>query len=377
MYLRTLYHETKSGKIQQWRVWTAESLVITEYGLTDGKKQITSKVVKGKNLGKKNETTPQEQAIIKATQMHTHRLERKYSLTEEEARETVYLPMLAHNFDDKKHRVTYPVDAQPKLDGDRCMAYWVEDKDGSQIELLSRGGKVYDIPHITDALAKMLPEGFVVDGEVYKHGVPLQRINSLIKKHREVDDEEFPEGSESLEFHIYDGFYLGEEKTPWEERQKTLEELLADDWRAYENGPIKKVMTEELNSEEEVRAIEKKFVKAGFEGAIIRLKEGVYLWGHRSSDLLKVKSFKEKEFEIVGHYYGTGRAAKAVIWKCLQEEGLEFNVVPMGTMKQREKWGTNPEKYYEKMLKVKFWNRTEDNKPQFGQGVCIRLEEDM
>ncbi len=369
----TLYRKTKTGKIQTWRVWTIDNVVHTEYGQQDGKKQQASKIIEGKNLGKSNETTPSEQAIRKAKSMFEHRLDSKYSATVTEADEPVFLPQLAHDFDKAKAKVKYPVGIQPKLDGVRCLAYWVETDEGDRIELLSRGGKEYAVPHIAEEVSKIIPEGYVFDGELYIHGESLQNINKLVKKHREG-----PDGSERLEYHVYDGFWMGEEVIPWEDRDSELNDLVVHSVSGKElAGKVKYVESSNANSEDEVRLQLEEFIKNGYEGAIVRVLDAPYLLGHRSSGLLKVKNFKDAEFEITGHYYGTGRAAEAVVWKCKQEEGLEFSVVPKGTIEQREKWGRTALSYYGKQLKVKFWNRTDDNIPQFPIGVCIRLEEDL
>jgi DNA ligase-1 len=360
-----LFKRTKTGKLQFWKVWTEGGTIYTEYGLLDGKKQCTSKQIKGKNIGKANETSPAEQAEREAQSMHSHRLDKGYKLDPKEAEEkTVFLPMLAHGFDKAKRKLEYPVHVQPKLDGVRCLAR----KKGRGIELISKGGKPYSVPHIEKALVSLLPSGFVFDGELYIHGETLQTVNRLVKKHREG-----PEGSIRLDYHIYDGFYKKKTHQPWVERATQLQQLLQQD----KSDKIRLVDLKVACSEEDVLTALEEFIQAGYEGAIVRTLEGPYLLAHRSRDLLKVKKFFDQEYEIVGHYYGTGRAAKAVVWVCKQEEGLEFGVVPMGTMEQREEWGANAEKYYGKQLKVKFWNKTEDNKPQFPIGICIRLEEDM
>jgi len=67
----TLFQNTQTGKIQQWRIWiepTGDSgnpEVWIEHGLIDGKKQQTHDVIdKGVNEGKANSTSPLEQAVL-------------------------------------------------------------------------------------------------------------------------------------------------------------------------------------------------------------------------------------------------------------------------------------------------------------------------
>ena len=123
MQLPILYRKSSKGKTQQWKVWTEDNVIFTEYGVKEGKLQTTSKSVKGKNIGKANETTPVQQAEAEAKSMWQKRLDQRYRQTLEEIEEIVFLPMLAHDFTKQKTPIEYPVDVQPKLDGVRCMAY--------------------------------------------------------------------------------------------------------------------------------------------------------------------------------------------------------------------------------------------------------------
>lgn len=362
-----LYHKGKLGKIVEWKVWTEGDVIHTEYGEEDGKKQHTSKVAEPKNVGRKNATTGEQQARLEAAAMHKHRLDRKYSATREEAYETVFLPMLAQDFKAKKTKVEYPVHVQPKFDGNRCMAYWDQGEAGPEVRLLSRGGKFYTIPHIQEALTGVLPRDQVLDGELYIHGESLQAINRLVKKWRDG-----PDGSIRLEYHVYDGFQFDEEETPWAIRHDALQGLIGSLTQI-----ILPVTTVIAKSEQEVLQAEENFVSRGYEGAIVRTAEGLYELGHRSCHLLKVKSFLDDEFEIVGHGYGTGKAAKCVVWKCKTKEGKTFDCVPKGTYKMREYWGANAEKYYGKKLTVKYQKLTEDGIPFLPVGKGFRLDADL
>jgi hypothetical protein len=54
---------------------------------------------------------------------------------------------------------------------------------------------------------------------------------------------------------------------------------------------------------------------------MVRLAGGAYQYGMRSFDLLKVKSFLDAEFPIVGHKTGVGKSQGAVIWLCRTPNG--------------------------------------------------------
>src|SRR5687767_10538404 len=89
----TLYHRTKLDKIVEWKIWVVGNAVHVEWGEIDGKKQTTVTYSEGKNIGKANETTPEQQASLDAESQWQHRLDRKYSKTIKEAKKTVLLPM--------------------------------------------------------------------------------------------------------------------------------------------------------------------------------------------------------------------------------------------------------------------------------------------
>ncbi len=361
MKFPTLYHKGKTGKVVEWKIWTKGAEIHVEWGQVGGKKQKTMTVAKAKNVGKSNEIDPVKQAEIEAAAEHKHNLDRKYSLSIEESKETVFLPMLAHEFEKKKHKLKYPVHLQPKLDGLRALAYWED----NQVVLMSRGGKTWNIPHLSEALAKILPKHKVIDGEIYKHGTNLQNINKLAKKHREG-----PDGSITLEFHVFDCF-TPDKKEPWSERYECVRTLLAVDRPSC----VQWVSTSCWNTEEEVKAASQTYVELGYEGAIVRNLDGLYCLGERSSDLLKVKNFQDDEFEIVGHYLGEGKHEGTVGWWCITKEGKKFKCYPRGTMEERRV--KNPEQFYGEKLKIRFQFLTDEGIPFLPIGIAIRLPEDM
>lgn len=363
MELPILYRQSKSGKIRQWRVWTEGSQIWTEYGLVGGKLQQDYKEAEAKNVGRSNETTPEEQAEKEAQALWTKKVDRKYSETIEEAKEPDYFPMLAKSFNQDK--ITYPCDVQRKLDGVRCLAYW---EDG-QIKLMSRGGKFYDTcSHIAEELAEILPKGdYILDGEIYLHGETFQQVTKLVKKYREDETEE-------LDYYVYDIVSKSNADNPWRNRKQGLRALLHGR-RGLEN--IKLVQTESVNTLEEIMEHHSLYVEQGYEGAMVRLHDSPYTFNHRSNGLFKVKSFQDEEFEIVDYVEGEGRLRGCVIWKCETEDGSRFEVKQKGSLDSLKEMYNEADQYIGKLLKVKFFGHTEAGLPRFPVGLGIRLEEDL
>lgn len=369
--LPTLYHKSKTGAICEWTVSTQEDQIFTRWGQVDGALQTTGKQAIPKNVGRSNETTAEEQAQLEAKALWQYKLDRKYSLTPEEAQETVFLPMLAHDFK-KEKKIEYPVYVQPKLDGIRTMI-WKDELE--QVHLMSRSGKPYNLPHIANALSDILwPGGMVLDGELYKHGTSLQQINSLVKKNKPGLD-----GSESISFWVFD---LYSEIHPNLNFEKRLE-LLKDTFVDSIFGPkasikqITVVPTELVHSAKDIKELLYQYMQQGFEGCIIRKPDGPYELGHRSHGLLKLKEFQDAEFKVIGAYGGKGKFEGCVTWICLTEDGKEFSCTPRGTLEQKKEWLANKDKYINKMLTIKFQQRSDDNIPIFPVGIGFRLEEDL
>lgn len=117
-----LYKTTSTGAEQVWIIRVlmdgAAAIVNTEWGQVDGAKQETNVVIsKGKNVGKKNETTPFQQAMSEAESKWKKQLDKGYSV-ERGGQSMAAKPMLAHKYEDHKKKITFEsAYVQPKLDG--------------------------------------------------------------------------------------------------------------------------------------------------------------------------------------------------------------------------------------------------------------------
>lgn len=364
METKTLYKQNKDKSIQVWNVWTEGSIIKTSFGRLDGAMQESAKEVEQKNVGRSNETTVEQQAELEALSMWKHKIDKGYMENVNDNLQREIAPMLAQVFEKRKGKVSYPVDLQPKLDGLRMLSYWK----GDRVVLLSRGNKEFNIPHIAKQLENVLPRGYVFDGEIYIHGVPFQSITSWVKKEREE--------TKQLEYWIYDCFEIGKENIAWKERYKIIFDLL---FIAHENrNKICLVCSQSCNNEEEIYSWQKHYVANGFEGAIVRSLNAPYEVGHRSNHLLKVKSFDDHEYRIVGYTNGTGKFSNCVIWICKDNTtDKTFQVVSKATMEEKQEWFVEGNSYISQLLKVKHFGFTDDGLPRFPVGIGFRMEEDM
>jgi ATP-dependent DNA ligase len=363
---KTLYHKGKQGELRIWSVWTEDDQIKTEYGVLNGEMQVSVKKATPKNVGRSNETTAAQQADLEAQSLYQFKLDRKYSTTQESAQEPLLLPMLAK--DDLK-KLAFPCYVQPKLDGVRCLAFW----DGDRIKLISRAGKEWTVPkHINEQVAKVLPKDSMFDGELYIHGKSCQTITSYVKKWRDVE-------TPTVEYHIYDMPILqGRDDDSFEVRMSHLGYLLNSHPLRACPPNLKYVQTLRANSLEEVKEFEGQCVKEGYEGAIARNKDGLYVFGYRSNDLIKIKTFQDAEFEVTGCRDGVGKFEGCAVFICKNDKNdLTFECTLAVSMEERARLYREQAKYIGKKLTVKFFDRTDDELPRFPVGKMFRDEKDL
>jgi DNA ligase 1 len=355
---KILYSRTATGAVNVWRAWTEGPVIVCEWGQQGGKMQVSRATALAKNEGKRNSTTAEEQALKEVVALYAKQMKKKYSDSLETAGETKRIkPLLAGEWQKHKNKIQYSCHVQPKLDGVRTLGFRVDGK----VVLQSRGGDFYDVKHIQDQLESVLGPDDVLDGELYIHGTPLQTITSLVRRPQP--------GSKSLEYHLYD---VVVEDVPWSERYELLYGL---DLKGASH--VGRVATLTANSEEEVIEHQKNFIEAGYEGAIVRNGKGLYREGYRSPDLLKVKTFCDDEFTIVGWKTGKGKFESCPIFRCVTAGGKEFDVTPKGTAEERVEMLRQADEIVGQLMKVKYFAYSPDGIPLFPVGLSLRFPEDM
>jgi DNA ligase-1 len=370
MKLPKLYKKTSTGADQEWEISTEGSTIVTRWGQCGGTIQEgRDDIATGKNLGKKNETTREQQADLEAQSQWEKKLKKGYVQTLDDAREGKtdaiitggVAPMLAHRFDEQGHKIVYPCYVQPKLDGHRCIA--VVDADG-KCTLWTRTRKpITSMVHIQRAIeALCFKVPMVLDGELYNHDYrdKFEQLTSFIR------DTKVKPGAEVVQYHIYDRVSDG----PFEARMLSLLNGPADDF-----GPcLKLVETTEAEDEDELMLAFDAFLKLGYEGAMARNAEGPYV-NKRSYDLLKIKEFLDSEFEVVGVEEGRGKLAGHAIFVCRAESGAEFRAKMKGETAALKQYWDNPALAIGRQLTVKYQGLTTKNGvPRFP--VALRFKED-
>lgn len=258
-----------------------------------------------------------------------------------------------------------------KIDGVRCSFYW---KDG-EVRTASRGGGDYDAStsfmRHNPKLIQFFEEhpDIVLDGELYKHGKSLQQISGVARLEKDTA------GMDWLEYYIYD--VMDSTKT-FEERLDILHDITDElnlgfnPEREWDDGELKFqiVPQETVVGWANIQKLHDKYVGEGFEGIVIRDPSKVYNFGGRTNAMIKVKMYKDAEFEIVG--YSEGLRPEDMVFVCKTKEGKEFEAKPMGPRELKWEYLDRMDEIIGKMATVKYFYLSDEGCPLQPVLKCIR-----
>lgn len=372
-------------KLGKTRVWSAtififtsstKTLAVIQHGLYEGKLQIdTREYIEGKNIGKRNETTPLQQCISEVEKKRKDKLEKEGYSTTFPSRETGVVdgtqhrkifPMLANKYDPSTKKrgnagIIFPCFVQPKLDGLRCVVYLVN---GAPVYQSRTGGDFAVLQHLDDSILAILSKSptLVLDGELYTKDIPFEELAGIVKKKAltEADKQRI----RCVQYHVYDVVVAN---APFHERLSLFQQI-----NYHDNRFVTPVPTYLADNSEVVREKFGEFVAGGYEGIMLRNAAGMYRENYRSNDLMKYKEFFEREYPIVDYREAVGRDVGTVIWECETPEGRRFSVRPRGTQEARREWFSNAQNIIGKKLTIIYQELSEMGVPRFPVGKAIR-----
>lgn len=345
-----LYKKDSKGNIRFLEINAVNGTIIQISGIvgTENPVSNTSQCV-GKNIGKSNETTPKEQARLEVFSKVEEKLRLGYFYLIEDAKslggKDFLLPMLAKDAKKMIDKVKYPCYIQPKLDGMRSL-----NEDNS---FTSRTGKAIEtLSHIN-----VNNKGYVIDGELYAHGISFQENMKLIKKYRKGE-------TEKVKYHVYDLV----SDLPFIERSNILMELFKD------SEDVELVPTFRIKSREELKVAHSNFILQGYEGTIIRHTEAGYEVNKRSSSLLKYKDFLDATYVVENIIPSESRPEQGIVSCYCQKTKSTFQTGMKFSHKEREEILTNKDKYIGQMAEIRFFEFTDGGIPRFPVCVGFRLD---
>jgi ATP-dependent DNA ligase len=360
-----LYKRSNSKEhINQWQIEVDGSKFRTTTGFV-GMKLFTGDFTEctPKNVGKKNATTAEEQALFEANALWQKRKDLGYHEDINNCDKKVFFqPMLAQDYDKRKNKIKFPILSQPKLDGIRCIAK----ADG----LWTRNGKeIISAPHIFESLQPLFEEypDLILDGELYTSNkdVDFNTIISCVRKTKPTP-QDLEISKQYIEYHVYDLPNLEGEKENTDWRLYRLLDLIT-----YFKPPFIKVVEDyKLYSFEEIDNKLAEYISQGYEGQILRDPNSFYE-NKRSSGLLKHKTFHDEEFTIIGYAEGVGKFSNKLATLRVDVNGVETDCTINGTMEYLTELFQIKETLIGKQCTVKYFEKTVDGSLRFPKVIQI------
>lgn len=247
-------------------------------------------------------------------------------------------PMLAHVYE--PHRVTFPLYVQPKLNGIRAL--YQNGVFQSRDQLPFPKGL---LDHLALPLKSIFPPEVILDGELYKHGWPLGRINGAVTPIRNQPTED----TLQVEYHVFDvvDFEKGFPTRFFQQQHEWLHEDII-------SSPINFVETAIVGLTEDADEAYADYVSRGYEGMMYRLGQCPYTTPKQSNDgthgvmqlvqqrrltkflsdqdnrtwhLLKRKDWQDDEFDFISINETTGELGQPgfQLW-CKAKNGRRFKM---------------------------------------------------
>lgn len=392
-----LYKSDSKGRLRKWRVKVDGNQFHTEQGLAEDDAKITVNrptACQGKNLGKANETSPEDQAIKEAEAKFDKKLKEGYYTNKADVSKAFKPPMLAQKYLERYEagKVEFPVAMELKLNGIRALRR-------EPGKLVSRKNEqFFCVPHIVEALDEHFPDGIQLDGEFFnnENREHLNQISELVSVQRKKPLEmDLVRSEEVVQYHVYDAYDFDEPttgkritaSTPFEERRDALLDLLKEVCLKSPTALnyIRPVSYKTAQSHNDVLDYLDEVVEDKQEGVIIRKLDGPYEF-KRSFNLLKLKNFEDAEFKVLRVEEGKGNWAgyvKRVVCKLPRElaklakahdknhDGTFASNIKGNQEYLKDLW-ENQNKIVGKQVTVRYQNLSEYGVPQIPYVIAIR-----
>lgn len=346
--MNKLFKKAKSGKFITWQIFVKENSFCTIEGFEDGKlTQSDPTVCLGKNIGKSNETTPEQQALLEAKAKYEKKLKEGYSPTKEDS--FLFEPMLAKNYQDYLKDIPDWVYVQPKIDGIRSNLI-------NGVHISRKGNAFVSVPHLN------FPFEGILDGELYNHDLKedFEKIVSLVKKTKPTQ-EDLEESAKVIKYYVYD--IVSEYN--FEVRTNLVRAIC-------ENNPNFVYLPTYYIPKTLIGEYHKSFLEQGYEGTMVRIGGQPYING-RTKYLLKYKDFIDDEFTILDIIEGKGnRSGKAGNLVIQVSPDITCDVSMTGSEEFMEKVLLDKTQIIGKQATVKFFGYTKKGKLRFPTLKTIR-----
>lgn len=367
-----LNKKSSTGKPLVWEGKTLGNKIIVTHGQVGGKLQTKETVIStGKNIGKSNETAPEQQALIELESTARSKVENDYevvngykftTVNEKQIKvqnKDIPSPMLAHPIEKHIKKIEgRRIAIQPKLDGFRCVAPLGENK------LYSRSRKeLIGCPEILkelNLLATKVKDFGVLDGELYTSELTFETISSVVSPRKTLAPIDL---REKIEYHIFDYVDTNLSFTDRNDKIQKLNDVITK----LELKTLKIVETrfvEVSTLEESLKPIVLTYIEQGYEGIMLRIPESNYEC-KRSHGIFKYKLFEDCEARCIGFKSEENNTTLLGSIKFELPDGSQFDARPAMTDEERAEIFSNQNVYLGKIGVVKYQEKSEYGIPRF------------
>lgn len=392
--LPCLYKESIHDSTLYWQIGfdtTNSELVIVHGSIKINDTFNKSRIIKRRQVKLNNSgRTIQEQALLEARSRYKEKYESGYRIRGDELSQDIKHnePMLANEYwpggyNDKKKKnmksnvSTFPVAIQGKLDGIRSLARKVD----NTVIMKSRLGNTQNhLEHIKSQLNNFfiyLPEGCILDGELYSFDMDFNTLTSAIKTEKKLHSK-----NKDVQYYIFD--IIESKQLSYEHRY----ELLINAYNRYVQDTHDIQLTfimlpmQYAYTHEQIAQYHDEYVKLGYEGLIIRkiagpnpntksINDSKYQH-RRCNSLLKYKKFIDEEGLIIDVEQGEGTDKGLAIIKVRDIRGNEICIRPRGSFESRRNIFNNKQLIIGKSYTFRYFELTPDGVPRFPVGISIR-----
>jgi DNA ligase-1 len=379
-----LTKKSATGKDLTWVGELQGNKIIVTHGQLGGKLQTKETVVtKGKNVGRSNETSPEQQALSELESTVRKQIEKDYELVspyefttinEKQVKtqnKEIPSPMLAHPIDKHVKKVEgKTVGIQAKLDGFRAI-YDVKNK-----KLYSRARKeLIGCPHVIDQLSETdFGDIELLDGELYTPELEFETISKIVSPRRTLADETL---RSKVGYYVFD--YIDTNET-FSSRYQILEDLFrkapkfsktvekeGGEYAFVDNCRIHLVGSKFVTVdtiETSLKPLIQKYIEDGYEGLMVRIPDSKYEC-RRSHGLFKYKLFEDCEATCIGFKSEENNSdiLGSITFKL--KDGKEFDARPAMTEEARAKLWSSQIKYLGKIGVIKYQELSKYGIPRF------------
>lgn len=213
-------------------------------------------------------------------------------------------PQLAKDISKNMDKIEYPVLAEPKYDGSRAQVHVFND---GTIKIFSRSlkDKTKNFPDIVEQIQGSRLTPGIYDGEIYGE-YEDGSIMPFVKYQHRINNESINPGG-IIEFpvtiRLFDILLMnGRDYTIIRQHRRSFE--------LYQEYPELTTLAMELHNEDEVKSYHRLCVDAGYEGIMLKDRDGLYKCGQGKTSWGYWYKYKptEMRFDVVitGASYGTG-----------------------------------------------------------------------